>query len=68
MITENPSEKQNHDSLALLMIVKENIEGLIKGRGVADGRKQSEKIEPKDNTSTIVSTEAVILIAKINAL
>ena len=38
------------------------------GRGVADGRKQRDKIEPKDTTSPTVSIEAVMLIATINAL
>ena len=41
---------------------------MIKGRGVADGRKQREKIEPKDATSPTVSTEVVMLTAKIDAI
>ena len=41
---------------------------MIKGRGVADGRKQREKIEPKDVTSPTVSTEAVMLTATIVVL
>ena len=41
---------------------------MIKGCGVADGRKQQEKIEPKDATIPTVSTEAVMLTATINEL
>ena len=41
---------------------------MIKGRGVVDGRKQRDKIKPKDATSPTVSTEAVMLTATINAL
>ena len=50
------------------MFLKEKLDGSIKGRGVADGRKQREKIEPKDATSPTVSTEAVMLTAAIDAL
>ena len=50
------------------MLLKQNQDGSIKGRGVADGRKQLEKIEPKDATSLTVSTEAVMLTATIGAL
>ena len=50
------------------MFLKEKRDGSIKGRGVADGRKQRKKIEPKDATSPTVSTEAVMLAAKIDAL
>ena len=48
--TENLTEKQKHESLALIMFLKEKRCGLIKGRGVANGRKQLEKVEPKDVT------------------
>ena len=41
---------------------------MIKGRGVADRRKQGEKIEPKDTTSPTVLTEAVMLTETIDAL
>ena len=41
---------------------------MIKGRGVADGINQQEKIEQKDATSTTVLTEAVMLTATIDAL
>ena len=50
------------------MFLKEKRDGLIKGRGVEDGKKQREKIKPKDATSPTVSTEAVMLTATINAL
>ena len=50
------------------MFLKEKRDGSIKGRGVADGRKQRDKIEPKDATSPTVSTESVMLTATIDAL
>ena len=50
------------------MFLKEKRDGSIKGCGVADGRKQREKIEPKDTTSPTVSTEAVMLTVTIDKL
>ena len=66
--TENLTEKQKHELLALIMFLKEKLDRSIKVRGVADGRKQQEKIEPKDAASPTVLTEAVMLTATINAL
>ena len=66
--TYNLSEKQKHESLTLLMFLKEKRDGSIKGRRVADGRKQRYKIEPKDATSPTVSSETVMLTSKSNAL
>ena len=50
------------------MFLKEKQNGSIKEHGVADGRKQREKIKPKDATSPTVSTEDVMLTATIHAL
>ena len=50
------------------MLLKEKRDGSIKGRIVADGREQQEKIEPKDATSPAVSTESGMLTATIDAL
>ena len=50
------------------MFLKEKLYGSIKGYGVEDGRKQQEKIEPKDATPPTVSIEAVMLTATIDAL
>ena len=66
--TEDLSEIQNHESLALLILLKENRDGSIKGCEVADGRIQQEKIEPKDATYPTVSTEAVMFAETIDAL
>ena len=49
-------EEHKHKSLSQLMLLKEKQDRTIKGCGVADGRKQREKIEPKDATSPTVST------------
>ena len=67
MRTDNLSEKQKHESLALLMFLKEKRYGPIKGRGVADEKKR-EKIEPKDATSPTVLTVAFMLTATTNSL
>ena len=40
VITENLAEKHKHESLALIMFLKEKRDGPIKGCGVVDGRKQ----------------------------
>ena len=66
--TNNLTEKYKHESLALLMLLKENRYGSIKRLGVADGIKQWEKIKPKDATSPTLLTEAVMLTATIDAL
>ena len=50
------------------MFLKENRGGLMNGRGVANGRKEREIIKPKDATSPTVSTEAVMIMATIDAL
>ena len=50
------------------MFLKQKRDGSIKGRGVADGIKQRERIEPKDATSPTVLTEAVMLTETIDAL
>ena len=68
MRTENLTEKQKNELLALLIFIKEKLDGSIKGRGVVDGRKQQEKTEPKDTTSLTVSKKAVMLTATIGAL
>ena len=50
------------------MFLKEKREGQKKGHGVADRRKQQEKIEPKDAISPTVSMEEVVLTATIDAI
>ena len=50
------------------MFLKEKRDGTIKGLGEADGRKQHDKIKPKDATYLALSTEAVFFISKIDTL
>ena len=50
------------------MFLEEKRYGSIKGHGIADGRKQWEKIKPKDATSPKVLTEAVMLTETIEGL
>ena len=66
--TEDLFKYQKHESLALIMLMKEKRDGTIKGHGVADKGNQQEKIEPNDATSSTVSSEALKLSATINAL
>ena len=54
MRTEYLSKEQKHESLKLLMFLKEKQYGANKGCVVMDGRKQCESIEPKDATSPTV--------------
>ena len=62
------SENHKHKSLALLMSLKESLDGSIKGHGVADRRQQWDNIEPKNTTSLTVSIEAVILAETIGTI
>ena len=50
------------------MFMKEKRYGTSKVRGVVDGRKKREKIEPKDATLPTVSTEAAMLTTEIDSL
>ena len=68
MRTENFTEKLKHELLALRIFLNKKRDGSIKGCGVADGRKQQEKLEKKDDTSPIVLTEPVMVTATIDAL
>ena len=63
-----PSRKKEARVARPANVPKKNRDGSIKGRGVADGRKQWEKIEPKDAAPPKVSTEAVMLTSTIDAL
>ena len=50
------------------MLLNEKRDRSIKGRGGTDGRKQHEKIYPKDATSPTVSSKAVMLTVTIDTL
>ena len=65
--TDDLSEEQNHESLTLLIFLKEKRYVTIKGCKVAVRIKQQENIDPKSATSPKVSAEAVMLTAKIDA-
>ena len=49
------------------MFLKKNRSGIIKGRGCVDGRKQRAYITKEDSTSPTISTEAVFLMAVVDA-
>ena len=60
-----PGEKSS--ALKYLMYLKEKSDGVIKGRGCADGRKQRETASKHDATSPTVSLESVFMISLIEA-
>ena len=62
------TQEQRKEALAYLMFLKRKRCGKIKGRGCADGRKQSAYITKEDSTAPTVSTEAVFLTAVIDAM
>ena len=66
--TDDFSEEQKYESLAMLAFLKEKRYVSIKGRAIANGRKQQENIKPKDATSLTVSTEAVMITMTIDSL
>jgi hypothetical protein len=61
-----PEECQ--EALAYLMFLKRKRCGKVKGRGCADGRKQRRYIDCADAASPTVATEAVFLMAVMDAL
>ena len=50
------------------MFLKQKISGRIKGRGCADGRKQCKFKTKEESSAPTISTEALFLTCKINAL
>ena len=60
--------EQRNEVLAYLMFLKCKRCGKIQGRGCADGRKQRAYITKEESTTPAVSTEAVFLMAMIDAM
>ena len=67
MLASDLSQEQMRNALASINIVKEKQCGGIKGRSVADGRKQKIFYKKYDITSTTVSTDAILMILMIDA-
>ena len=61
------SPKQKREALGYLMFLKKKLCGKIKGRGCADGRKHRAYITKEQSTSPTISTEAVFLMAVVDA-
>lgn len=61
------SSADRRAALQYLMFLKQKRNGLIKGRGCADGRKQRAYVTKDETSSPTISTEAVLLIATIAA-
>jgi hypothetical protein len=60
--------EERREALAYLMFLKRKRCGKVKGRGCADGRKQRRYTNRADAASPTVATEAVFLMAIIDAL
>jgi hypothetical protein len=60
--------EERREALAYLMFLKRKRCGKVKGRGCADGRKQRRYTDQADAASPTVATEAVFLMAVIDAL
>ena len=61
------SPKQKKEALGYLMFLKKKRCGKIKGWGCANGRKQQAYITKEQSTSPTISTEAVFLMAVVDA-
>ena len=61
------SQEQKKEALGYLMFLKKKRCGTIKGWGCADGCKQRAYITTEQSTSTTISTEAVFLMAMVDA-
>ena len=58
---------QKRESLGYLMFLKKKRSGTIEGCGCADGRKKRAYITKEESTSPTISTEAVFLMAVVDA-
>ena len=61
------SGEEKRGALQYLMFLKKKRDGVIKGRGCADGRKQREHLGKEDTTSPTVTTEGLMLSCMIDA-
>ena len=61
------SPEQKREALGYLMFLKKKRCGTIKGHGCADGHKQRAYTTKEESTSPTISTEAVFLMAMIDA-
>ena len=59
--------KERKDALKYLMFLKEKRNGIIKGRGCADGRKQRGYMTKEEASSPTVAIESVMLSCTIDA-
>jgi hypothetical protein len=62
------SSANRRDALQYLMFLKKKCNGIIKGRGCADGRKQCMYTAKEDASSPMVAIESVMLSCVINAM
>ena len=56
------TNREKYESLELLVLLKEKLDGSVKGQACADGRKQRTESSKKDATSPTVFIEAVLII------
>ena len=62
------SAQERQEALAFLMFLKRKKTGQVKGRGCANGRKQRVYSDKDEATSPTIATEAVFLMAVIDAM
>ena len=62
------TRRQRKEALRALMFLKQKRTGVIKGRGVADGRPQRVNSKKGESTSPTVSTESVLITCCIDAM
>lgn len=66
-LARDMTREDKRKALSYLMFLKEKKNGVIKGRGCADGRKQREYISREESSSPTVAVESVFLTSVIDA-
>ena len=61
------TQEERTEALPAIDLIREKINGVIKGRACADGRKQRLFIPPEERTSHTVSTEGLMLSCVLDA-
>ena len=61
------SREEKHGAFRAINLIKEKRDGSLKGRNVADGRKQQEQYDKPETTSLTVSVDALLLTLIVDA-
>ena len=65
---DSMSNEEKKKALNTIVLIEEKCDGRIKGRAVADGRKQRTEIQKEDAASPTASLESIILTSIIDAV